>query len=124
MENLYKPKIKKKSFLSKCNGFIKDYFGLIPITGGIITTGAVYVISYAIGTINALGHESIALNGNPSDILYQLYGYGVNIGKYGERLAGEWAKAGFVGGQLLTYTLKKRLKSLIDSIFGKGEKNE
>lgn len=113
MKDLYGIEEKKKSLLAgaldKCYCFTKDYFGAVPITGGVIMTGTLYTLLYTVGAAHHISE-------NPADFL--------NASGYGDKLAAEWARIGFPAGQFLTYTAKKRIGNMLKDIFGKGgEKN-
>ncbi len=97
----------KKEMLKKCYCFFKNYFGLLPVSGGMIFTGGIYSILYTFGTANHLASD-------PMDFL--------NASGYGERLASEWSKVGLPVGQFLTYTAINRFKNFFGGVVG-GKKD-
>lgn len=106
---------KKKSLLNRCYCFAKDYFGLLPTSGGIVLTGLTYTVLYSLGSANHLLNDSSIILNNPAEIFAS--------SKYGEQLASEWSKLGFPVGQFLTYTAKKRITNFWKEIFGGGDKH-
>lgn len=87
--------------------FLREYFGIIPVSGGLLTAGLVgtttFLISIVAGSSQGLNY---VVNGkNPADVIASLYQQAGDV-------AGMYMMPSAVAGQLLTYKLKKSITSL------------
>jgi len=87
--------------------FLKEYFGVIPMSGGMLTAGivgtTVFLISVVAGSSQGLNYM---INGkNPVDVITSLYQQASNV-------AGQYAIPGAAAGQFLTYRFKKSVTSV------------
>ena len=86
--------------------FLREYFGLIPLTGGLLTAGAVGSAAFLISLLSGTSQElTYVINGKDAvdaiSILYQ---------KAGET-AGHYIMPSAAVGQFLTYRFKKSVTS-------------
>ena len=86
--------------------FLKEYFGAIPVSGGLLTAGLVgttaFIISLAASSSQGLTYLT---NGeNPVDVIASLY-------QQASDAAGKYMMPGAFAGQLLTYKFKKSVES-------------
>lgn len=86
--------------------FLREYFGVIPVSGGLLTAGLVgttaFIISLVAGSSQGLSY--IASGENPVDVIASLY-------QQASGVAGKYMMPGAFAGQLLTYKFKKSIES-------------
>lgn len=107
----YKSEHRKQNKIVK---FIKDYNSLVPVLGGLIVSGAAGVIAFAVGSAQSAG-DSFRYFSQTGDFLG-------TVGMFyqrGSELAGKYALAGYVGGQFVTYKLKKSVSNFFAGILGR-----
>jgi hypothetical protein len=107
----YKSEYRKQNRIVK---FIKEYNGLVPVLGGLIVSGAAGVIAFAVGSAQSAS-DSFRYLTQTGDFLGTI---GMFYQK-GSELAGKYALAGYVGGQFVSYKLKKTVSNFFAGILGR-----
>jgi hypothetical protein len=107
----------KQTQSSPVKKFIKDYFGLFPMLGGVLGAGSVYLAAY--GTSMAVDAGSTI-----TKELSYLFNYGTldgiglkesiaSIYSNAKSVSGQWGIGGAVGGQFLFYKFKTSIRKLM-----------
>ncbi len=113
-------KVEGKSFLSRCYCEIKDYWGLVPILGGIFFRG---LVGQTAATFYS-GQEiynglQLLVSGSSIDPVEALYSIPRGISQasnYGNKLATEIEGYTFFVGQFLTWVAKNKVKGAINGL--------
>ena len=100
--------------------FLKEYYGLIPVTGGLTLAGLAGTTAYSIGLIQNISKE-IQYISSTGDIIGGI----VSLYDFASSVAGKYVLPGFVAGQLITYKFKKAVVSAFKRIrrWKNGTKN-
>ncbi|HDM05711.1 MAG TPA: hypothetical protein ENG34_00350 [Candidatus Aenigmarchaeota archaeon] len=94
---------------------IKEYNGIVPIAGGLLTSGVAGVVAFTVGGIQG---ASDAIN-----YFYKtrdLVGAITTVYSRASSLAGMYVPPAFIGGQFVTYKFKKAFDNFLRWIW-KGE---
>ena len=85
--------------------FLKDYFGLLPIVGGMFTSGLTSTAVFLIALLYNLSKGYPQLFTGNWDYVSIAY-------KKAGEIAGQWILPSYAAGQFLTYRMKKTITSL------------
>ncbi|OYT41674.1 MAG: hypothetical protein B6U78_02665 [Candidatus Aenigmarchaeota archaeon ex4484_224] len=108
---------RREGYTSRIKNFLKEYNGLIPVFGGIVTSGVVTLVAFGIGAAEHL-QKMIEYGMTTQD-----WGYALKyVYEKGSELAGYYAAPAYLAGQLITYKFKKSVSNFVSKLIG-GRKN-
>lgn len=93
--------------MNRLKKFLKEYYGLVPVAGGMALAGIAGMAAYSVGFAQDISRQ-IQYITSTGDV----FGGIISLYESASSTAGKCVAPAFVAGQFMTYRLKKSLISL------------